>query len=167
MTHSDDMLPGTCVYGGSSLCAQENVPSPALPGAESCDRMIHCPLCTVAAASSLVKVTEIGHFCCGRTECFSGGTLMTSIMDSQVPEQEKYDPKYVEAVKTGSDTSGTFRYHACRLVSMNSEIQKLIATKYTGVRSLLPTCFLNKIRYYFSSKSGDYFGTKPPPGVDL
>eukprot|EP00171_Calliarthron_tuberculosum_P002423 IDg2423t1 len=54
-----------------------------------------------------------------------------------VPAQARSDPKYVEAVKAGMDTSGTLRYHAYRLVSTSAECGSMESLPYLSAPMLM------------------------------
>eukprot|EP00171_Calliarthron_tuberculosum_P021919 IDg21919t1 len=121
---------------------------------------MHCALCTVATASLLLRSAEIGQFCCCQTEFFAMSAVIDIVLDVQVPTQVKNDPKYVDAVEAAKETAVFHRYHAYRLVSTYPAVLGLLSMKYTGVRHLLSTCILHKIRSKFPSRSGKYAGTK-------
>eukprot|EP00171_Calliarthron_tuberculosum_P005642 IDg5642t1 len=78
---------------------------------------------------------------------------MCTLSNEEVPRKLRNDPKYARAIADYKNASVSFRYHAYRMVSTDVDVLSLLGMKYTGVRHLLPTCVLYKIRSKFSSRS--------------
>lgn len=85
---------------------------------------------------------------------------MREILVIETLLREEKDDRYVESMESEADANQSLRFDAYRILATDEQVTELLSFKYTGLRHLIATCIIFKIRSQYSSRTSSYIGTK-------